>query len=521
MHFCRNYYFILWQLFVCLSFSVSANDEGTSEPRFVTLLFTNDIESAYEPTLAYWRDDLHKIGGISELASLIDQIRANEPRVFLFDAGDIFTGTLSKRTRGELPFELMMSMSYDAMCIGNHEFEYGWMELARQKNRVAFPVLGANLFYKGTDHPFAQPYAIVERAGVRIGVIGVLGQDAATSLIPANIAGVDVRDPAIYVSRYVQKLRASVDLIVLLTHQGKTAPMQTDDEAHPEIQRDIQADIDLAGVVDGIDVLFAGHADAGTRKPVVHPETGTLIMQTFGQGYHLGYLKVELDDNRGGIASYEGKLIPVDSEALAKHPAIECKLSLYRGQHPDLFENAGHVSQRLSRDYNAESDLGNLFADIVRQQMQADVGLMPSGALRRDLAQGTVRQVDLLDAFPFTDRVASLELSGAVLLEVIEQGLSLERGVLQVSGLEVHYNPQALPGRRINSIKVNGQALVSKALYRVATVEILAQGGDKYVQFKRAEKLEFARDSFSKILLTYFASRNTVFTPVRGRLIAD
>ena len=98
----------------------------------------------------------------------------------------------------------------------------------------------------------------------------------------------------------VDKLRPEVDLIVVLAHQGKTAPMQTDDEAHPEIQRGIEADYNMAGAVAGIHVLFCGHADAGTEKPVAHPETGTLIMQTYGQGTRLGYLKLLVNEATGG-----------------------------------------------------------------------------------------------------------------------------------------------------------------------------------------------------------------------------
>ncbi len=91
-------------------------------------------------------------------------------------------------------------------------------------------MLGANFFYKDTDHPYAQAHAIIERDGIRIGVIGIMGQDAATAIIPSHIAPLDVRDPAAAVRTSVDELRDQVDLIVLLTHQGKTAPMQTDAE---------------------------------------------------------------------------------------------------------------------------------------------------------------------------------------------------------------------------------------------------------------------------------------------------
>ncbi|MDX2412409.1 MAG: metallophosphoesterase, partial [Woeseiaceae bacterium] len=118
-----------------------------SDSTTVTLLFTNDVESAYDPIPAFWLEDQEMIGGIAEMTTLIKDIRQTEPNVFLFDSGDILTGALAKLTEGRLAFELMITMGYDAMAIGNHEFEYGHEIFAWQKNRAPFPVLGANFFY--------------------------------------------------------------------------------------------------------------------------------------------------------------------------------------------------------------------------------------------------------------------------------------------------------------------------------------------------------------------------------------
>ena len=277
----------------CIS-PVSNRQNTGSGAREVTLLFTNDLESAFDPIPAYWNPKVEYLGGIAHLATLVDDLREQEKVVFLFDAGDIFTGVLSKKTEGIVPMEMMITMDYDAMAIGNHEFEYGWQSFARMKDRLPFPVLGANLFYADSGLPYAQAYSIVERQGVRIGVVGVMGQDAGTAIIPSHIRGIDVRDPIESIRPIVERLKPQVDLIVVLTHQGKTAPMQTDDEAHPEIQRGIAADIKLAGAVMGIDVIFSGHADSGTESPYVHPTTGTLIMQTYGQGTRLGFLQLQL-----------------------------------------------------------------------------------------------------------------------------------------------------------------------------------------------------------------------------------
>ena len=174
-----------------------ASPEQPDDDTVVTLLFTNDIESAYEPVPAWWRDDIERIGGLAHLSTLIKNLRRDEPNVFLFDAGDIFTGALSRQTEGALMFEYMITMGYDAMAIGNHEFDYGEASFEWQKNRAPFPVLGANIFYKGTNHPFAQAHTVIERNGIRIGVIGTIGQDAATTAVaPEHSDELDFTDPA-------------------------------------------------------------------------------------------------------------------------------------------------------------------------------------------------------------------------------------------------------------------------------------------------------------------------------------
>ena len=110
-------------------------------------------------------------------------------------------------------FEFMTSMGYDAMAIGNHEFDYGAEILLWAKNRVAFPVLSANMFFKDTDHPFAQIHTIIERNGIRIGVIGTIGQDAATTaVLPGSTDGLDITDPAAAIQKSVDELRDDVDL---------------------------------------------------------------------------------------------------------------------------------------------------------------------------------------------------------------------------------------------------------------------------------------------------------------------
>ena len=483
----------------------------------VTLLFTNDMESAYEPVPAFWIDDLEYIGGIAELATLIKNIRASEPNVFLFDSGDIFTGALSRLTDGALMFEFMITMGYDAMAIGNHEFDYGEAVLERQKSRVPFPVLGANLFYKGTDHPFARPHAIIERNGVRIGVIGVLGQDAASTAVARDhIDELDVRDPAAAVARSVAELRDEVDLIVLLAHQGHTAPMQTDAEIDPRLARDIEKDIALAGAVPGIDVLFGGHADAGTPEPVLNPATGTLIMQTYGQATYLGFLQLRLDTDTRRIKSYEGKLLPVDSGRLAPDPIIVAKNDRYREQFPEITAVVGYTEQRLNRKYFDESDLGNLLADIMVDATGADVGLLHPGGIRKDIPEGAVEVADVLDTNPFVDPTVTVKLTGAQLREVLEQSFTHLRGLVQVSGIETVYDTSKPQYSRLVSVTRNGQEVADDASLEVAVAMIIAKGGDHFDTFTETKVLR-EYPPLGDLTIEYFRKQGTVRTPRGGR----
>jgi 5'-nucleotidase/UDP-sugar diphosphatase len=487
--------------------------------REVTLLYTNDFESAYDPIPAFWRDDLDHVGGVAQLATLIDEVRAEEKLSFLLDAGDIFTGTLAKLTRGELPFELMITMGYDAMCIGNHEFEYGWWVLRDAMQRAPFPVLAANLFYDGTDIPFTQQWTILERDGFRIGVVGIFGQDAATALFPPHLEGLEVRDPVAAARTAVARLRDEVDLVVLLTHEGKTAPMQTDDEADPAVHRDIDADIALAGAVPGVDVLIGGHADAGQETPFIHPVTGTLICQTYGQGTRLGYLKLLIDPDSGEVVGHDGRLLVVASDELEPQPVVAAKLAAYRARFPEVDETVGRTAERLTRRYNEESDLGDLFADILRAHGGTDIAFVHSGGIRADLPAGDVTREDLLDAFPFIDFVTTLRMTGAQILDVLEQAFSLERGVLQVSGMTVTYDLDRPVGERVVAVTIGGEPLDPGAIYTVTTLDFLASGADLYSGFLDAEIVQAQGPEFAELLVARFAAGEPVAAPEGGRLI--
>ena len=486
--------------------------------REVTIIYTNDFHSAFDPIPAYWLPGSPRLGGAAYLSALANQIRRRDETVFFFDTGDMFTGMLSNITRGEALMEIMMSMGYDAMAIGNHEFDYGSDNFEKQMNRVPFPVLGANIFYKGSDHRYSRPYTIIERNGLRLGVIGIIGLDARSVALPSGITKIDFLDPIPVVREAVRELKPQVDLIVVLAHQGKTGPQQTDAEARPEVQRDFDEDIRLSGEVEGIDVFVGGHAHRGIEKPYVHPKTGTLIVQTYGYGTRLGYLKLKVKGRK--VISHEGELLKVWSDKLSPDPVVAAKYEKYKQQvAPVIGQVVGTSKVRLVRDYRAESLLGSFVADVMRSESGADIAFENAGGVRADIPAGPVNKGNVLDALPFLNTLVVCEMTGAQIRQVIEQGLTLERGMIQVSGLKVLYDLNRPAGKRLVDLKINGIQADDGKVYRVATNSFLAEGGDLYQTFLQTRQSN-SHKNLSDVVIEYFQKTREIQPPLLGRLVA-
>ena len=505
-------------IFTSLLFAslIIATDNSKKE---VILLHTNDIESVYEPIPALWRDDMDFIGGISHLATLIRNTREEEAITFTLDAGDIFTGALSKKTEGKLPFDLYSAMNYDAMTLGNHEFEYGWEILVDTIPRANFPVLNANIYYEASGKLIAQPYTILEKKGVKVGVIGVMGIDAFyNTMAPFHRTGLSVKDPTETVQYWADKIRDNVDMIVVLTHQNKTAPMQTNKEADPTVQRGFDEDYAMAGALKGVDVIFGGHSDNGLHKPVIHPKTGTVIGLTFGQGMHLGYTKFNVDVKKHDVEYLDGYLIPVNSAQLPEDIKTAQLISDSRNDFPELAEVIAKIKQPLMRRYNKESSIGNLLADFMKSAGNSDIGFLNSGAIRADMNAGNLTLEQLINIYPFKDNLTIIELSGKQVRDLIEYSLTLPYGLGQVSGLNITYDSSKNIMERLVDIKVNGEKIIDAKKYTVAVSGYLADGGDGFVVFTEGRVVN-ADLTFQDALYDQFKEVRNIKKPAMNRQI--
>ena len=153
-------------------------------------------------------------------------------------------------------------------------------------------------------------------------------------------------------------------------------------------------------------------------------------------------MKVDMDSEE--VVAHEGELLKVWSNELTPNPVMVAKMDAYKKKvAPVIGEVVGHAATRIIRSYNTESLLGAFSTDIMRELTGTDVAFMNAGGLRADLPEGAITLGNVQDAFPFYNTVVTLEMTGAQIREILEQGFTLLRGMVQVSGLVAHYDPPA------------------------------------------------------------------------------
>ncbi|WP_114784253.1 metallophosphoesterase [Botryobacter ruber] len=290
-----------------LGFPFSANAAG--EQLKLTILHTNDQHSRIDP----FPDDERRyagMGGMARRATLISNIRRQEPNVLLLDAGDIWQGTpYFNLFEGELEYKLMSVMQYDAATLGNHDFDNGLEGLQRQLPHAQFPFLVANYDFSNTIlKDRFQPYKVFEKAGLRIGVFG-LGIDLQGLVSKKQYGETRYLDPVQQAREVVQQLREQekCHLVVCLSHLGYSYKTGKIDDRK------------LAAQVSGIDLIIGGHTHTFLEKPeVVRHENGheTLINQVGFAGINLGRIDFTFEKQTKRRRAVHTAVLPVDNPVL-------------------------------------------------------------------------------------------------------------------------------------------------------------------------------------------------------------
>ena len=432
-------------------------------------------------------DRMRPMGGAAYLAAMIEAEKTRNPRgVILLSAGDMFQGTpISDVFHGRPVLDMMNGLHFDAMTLGNHEFDWGRTTLAGIIESAAFPVLSANIVDRaGSYLPGVRPYVIVERKGVKIAVIGLTTPETPYATKAENVKDLTFLDPVRVLPGLLAEVRRKgATLIILLTHLG------------------LDEDRRLAAAVEGIDVIVGGHSHTVVTDPVTVGRTR--IVQAGSHGLYLGVLDLTVDEKTGRIeaATEKGELKAVfagPDDPFDERIARDA--DRYREKTGAIFRQVvGETKVPLTRHADRESLLGDVIADAMRESAASEIAIQNSGAIRADIPAGRITLEQVATVLPFDDALVAMDLSGAALLELLERSIERRRGILQVSGLEVRLEAAAAGEIRVKAVRVNGAPLDVSRMYRVVTNDFLAAGGDKLGGFRKGRNVvygEMVRDAF-------------------------
>ncbi|UCH75175.1 MAG: 5'-nucleotidase C-terminal domain-containing protein [Rhodospirillales bacterium] len=493
-------------------------------PAVAVLLLALPLAAAAEPTKITFLhvNDVYEIspkrgqGGFAELMSLLKAERAAAQHSITTFGGDLISpSVMSGLTKGTQMIELMNAVGVDVAVPGNHEFDFGPEIAAQRIGESKFPWLGTNVLGRdGKPAAGMVDLHTVKAGDFTVGFFGLLAPETDTLSSPGGeISFASITATATTSVKKLQDMGA--DVIVALTHL------------------DMATDIALAREVEGIHAILGGH----DHDPIVWRAGSVPILKAGYDAHHLGALdlSVEWVESRGRkrlqvvpawrLTSTAGVTPDSDIKAIVDgHNArLDEALNVPVGKVAVLLD-----SQRASVR-TRETNIGNLIADAMRKAVGADIAITNGGGIRGDRTYdaGTVlTRKDVLTELPFGNVTVLLELSGADVVAALENGVSQVEKTAgrfpQVSGLSLVYDPAATAGSRVVSVKVGGAALDPAKIYRVATNDYMAGGGDGYAALEKGKALIDASGGtlMATTVMDYIAANAPVAPKAEGRITA-
>ncbi len=432
----------------------------------LTILHTNDLHASFVPHDAFWVKESPKplVGGFNELAYIVDSIRSANPNVLLLDGGDVMTGNpisdmMYKGAEGGALFEMMNMVGYDAGCLGNHDFDISQENLKKLVAVARFPSLSSNVVNNDGKFPVGnKPYAIIEKAGLKIGIIGVMSQDLYHLVNQNSLVGIKVLDPVATTQRYVDEIKSKTDLLIALTHEG------------------VDEDSTLAAGVNGLDIIVGGHSHTRLRQPkMVH---GVIIVQAGSNCENLGVLDISVEN--GVVVKNSGKLIQLWHHA--DRPAT--RMSVFVDSIRKVIDKEyDQVVATLASDWQrgeGETGIGNFVADAQREGAHADVGFMNNTGIRANVSAGPLTKKELFEIMPFRNILTTFQLSGKELRSVITYCLS-PRSSVSISGINCTWKKNTAGEREIVTLEVNGKPIDEGRMYICAASDYFVGEAKRYL----------------------------------------
>jgi len=370
----------------------------------LTILHSNDLHGDFLAENV----DQKLLGGVSLLSGYVNKVRNEEKNTIYCIAGDMFRGSvIDSEFRGISTIEIMNMLAPDVVTIGNHETDYGIAHLLFIEKCAKFPIINANLHIKTNNARLFKPHHIIEIDGMKILFIGILTEAVLSQTRNEALIGtfVDIHEAAQEVGKICNAYNAlDVDCTVLLTHIGF------------EEDKLLAARLDPAW---GVDMIIGGHSHTFIEQPEV--VNGILIAQAGTGTDQIGRFDIEIDTDRNCISSYQWKSVPINNSNCPKDLAIEDVITYYKAETEKKY---GRLVTRLKRRLThpsryQETELGGLFADIMKESLSLDIMLLGSGSVRSTELGPIVLLADLSECFPYDDAVHLLRISGAQLKRMI------------------------------------------------------------------------------------------------------
>ena len=469
---------------------------GESPSHHLVVLHTNDTHGH---PVKFFKHPMPDVGGLPARAVLVERIRKAHPYVLLLDAGDVNTGRPESTYFDARPdIEGYNYMGYDAVAVGNHEFDNGVEMLRTRMAWANFPFLSANVKTRAGRY-LAKPYIIKDFGRFKAAVFGLTTTDTRYATTPSHVAGLVFEDEVDTARRLVPLLRKEADVVIALVHMG----------IYPTSSRGSRR---LASEVSGIDLIVDGHSHTLLSSPVRvrHTTTGrtTPIVQAWKWGLVLGRTDLWIRDRHVSECRFEA--LPINLKKVVKKPgrptrylpvgeAIEedPRLAALLKPYVDRMERAlSRVVGRAEETFHlegmrqGETALGDLVADSMAWltgYAGVDFALQNAGGIRAALPGGPITMKTVHELLPFDNTVVVLTMKGARVAALFERMASRPGGggFLQVSK-GVRLTLDRARGRS-EGIVIGGAPLDPGRIYRVATNSFLASAGDGYVEFLNAD----------------------------------
>lgn len=498
----------------------------------LTILHTNDFHDRFEPISKYdsgcsaeSNDEGKCFGGMARMVTAIEAAKTRHDNWLLVDAGDQFQGTLFYQYyKGETAAEFMNNLGYDAMAVGNHEFDDGPEALREFAGLVNFPVLMSNADLSGEPalKDVIQKSVVLEKAGEKIGLIGVTPINNGEISSPGP--NIIFTDPSPAIQAQVDRLTADgIDKIILLSHSGYAT------------------DNVIAINTTGIDVIVGGHSNTllsntSDRAAGPYPDmvNGVAIVQAYAYGKYLGELNVTFDDG-GNVISATGEPVLIDS-SVAEDPTVKARVAelaipLDEIRNEVVAQAASAIDGERSNCRYKECEMGNLVAEAMLDRVKdqgIQIALANGGGLRASIDAGEITKGEVLTVLPFQNTLSTFFVKGSVVKDALENAVAQyddpdkDGRFAQVAGLKYTITASADTGERISDIMVlEGESFVPldpEKTYGLVSNNFVRGGGDGYKMFVNADNVYDFGPDLADVAAEYLAA-NGPYTPfLDGRI---